>query len=84
MTKQDPTPSAFAAALASQGANPGPKCSIAKVREELDPHSMADLEAALASPIVTAAAIVRGLKALGFQVRAQTVLRHRKRECACP
>ena len=61
-----------------------PAQASVRVAEDALFHSIADLDAALASPIVTAAAIVRGLKALGFQVRAQTVLRHRKRECACP
>jgi hypothetical protein len=60
---------------------------MAPVLAALQKSDKADLDAALANPIITGAAIARGLSEIletqGIKVSAETVNRHRKGECGC-
>lgn len=68
---------------ASSTAQKGPRCTVALVLGQLAPDDAADLEVALESPEVTAKAIARVLAEDGHNIGAQSVSRHRRRDCAC-
>lgn len=61
----------------------GPKCNVAVVRSLLGKGDAADLEAALASPLVPGAAIAAGLREIGHQIGDSSVTRHRRGLCGC-
>ena len=61
----------------------GSICRIETVRTSLEPDKLASLDAALAKPEITGAAIRRVLGRWGYEVAASTVTRHRRGDCAC-
>lgn len=61
----------------------GGKCMVGLVLKELTPAKRRKVLAALDSPRVQAKAIARWLENNGHSVHRNSVLRHRKRECAC-
>lgn len=60
-------------------------CVIGSTLSELDAKDAADLEACLADPGITHAAIAKALSNRGFKVHpaGKQVARHRKGECEC-
>lgn len=63
---------------------PGPRCSICILIPTLDKPEAAALVAALDDGAVTSSAISRALNSEGHEIRAETVRRHRAKECAGP
>lgn len=62
---------------------PGGTCGMAILNERLSPEEQAELTEALASR-VPAEAIARALSQRGYDIKYQTVARHRRGACACP
>jgi hypothetical protein len=62
----------------------GPRCGVALLIEQLDTGHLADLDAAMANPAIPANAISKGLEAVGHDLPALTIQRHRRRDCNCP
>ncbi len=72
----------LSAALAANRATlKGPKCTICTLVSQLTPEDAAALQEAFDDLAFTSAAIARALKAEGHDISANTVVRHRKREC---
>lgn len=63
-------------------ARKGGTCSVSLLEQALDPAGLAELHEALAST-VDGAAIARALTARGYDIKANALQRHRRRECAC-
>ena len=62
----------------------GPPCGVARSLQLLEGHDRALLEAALAEPTITHASIQRWLRErVPDCPAAQTIGRHRSKECAC-
>ncbi len=61
----------------------GPMCSIATIREQLTADQKRNLDAAFGSEAIYASVIARVLGNWGHRVKADTVNRHRRGECAC-
>lgn len=67
---------------AESSKRPGPRCTVCIVSASL-PKSDADaLNSAMADLAVTSSAIARALQSEGHEVRAETVRRHRHKECS--
>lgn len=61
-----------------------PKCTVRLLIEGMPADDAADLTNALADPLITCAAMERALTKLGYDVKQQTLNRHRKGACGCP
>lgn len=66
---------------AYKGTLKGPRCTVCTLLNDLSSDDLAALEAAMADPAFTSAAISRALKAEGHQIAPITVGRHRKKDC---
>mgnify|MGYP003327818511 FL=1 len=73
----------LADALRQETAPNKEKCAVALVRAQLNETDLATLNAALANPTVSAAAIARALTDIGFPTKQHTMTRHRRNDCSC-
>jgi hypothetical protein len=71
---------AEAAAVTSR---PGPRCSVAKVREALSVVDAAELNVLLADPNTNLSAVARVLTKRGHRMIGQTLARHARGDCLC-
>ena len=78
-TKTGPDLAEFEAFLPAKG----PRCGLDTVLATLGKDDAAKLRAALDAPHITHAAISKWLKQHGQNVAAETVGRHRRKDCAC-
>lgn len=62
---------------------PVAKCTMGVLLASMPKADRDDLENALANPDVQNTAIIRALRAHGYEVRPSAVPRHRKGECTC-
>ena len=60
---------------------PGPKCGMCVLLPTLDEEDRAELEASLAGKM-SGSRISRAMRAVGINVSAQTILRHRRGDCS--
>lgn len=60
----------------------GPRCGVCALLPTLDKDDRVALDGALANIGVTGTAIARALAREGIDVKADSIRRHRKRECA--
>lgn len=74
-------PTSFTDALAVACARP-PRCTVAKIAAALDPADQKALTEALGSEL-EASKITAALKAMGHDLGAAAVSRHRRGVCAC-
>lgn len=72
--------SAYHAALATKK---GPECSVAKIIAALSDDDAAFLAGLLNDSRNPGSRIASALKAIGHDVQAQTLNRHRRGECGC-
>lgn len=78
------------AATLSQLADPtyrerkGPRCTMHLVLEQLDADQAKLVQLAMANQHASSAAISAALRDMGHYVKAPTLHRHRRGECACP
>ena len=70
--------------IEAAGRATGPKCTIALILADLPPEDAEDLQTAIATERYTGNAIERALKARGYTVTSNSVLRHRRGDCRCP
>lgn len=61
----------------------GGTCAIVKVRAQLDAETAAELDALMADEAVQGSAIARALESLGFQIKRDSLQRHRRGDCRC-
>lgn len=61
----------------------GTFCRVKIVRDSMTVDDLVDLDDAMRDPSITAAAIERVLKRKGIELSANSITRHRRRECAC-
>ena len=61
---------------------PGPRCTLCMTITKLPPADVASLQDAMDDKGVTSSAISRALVSEGYDIRSETVRRHRKNECA--
>lgn len=61
----------------------GVLCRVEIVRGQVDPADLTDLDDALNDRTITAAAIERVLHRKGIRLQANTITRHRRKECNC-
>lgn len=61
----------------------GPRCPVARARQEMSKTDVRELDAALEDQGVTHAAIHRALNRRGIACPAQGVSNHRSGSCAC-
>jgi len=61
---------------------PGPLCTVCILITTLTKSDVEALDAAMADLAVTSSAIARALQSEGHEVRAETVRRHRAKQCA--
>ena len=61
----------------------GTLCRVHQIREQLGTQDLCDLDDAMKDLTITAAAIERVLGRKGFKLSANSITRHRRRECAC-
>lgn len=61
----------------------GPRCSVGKLVDTLDPDDWQALCESLDTPAIETAKIARALARGGHSITALTVGRHRKHECRC-
>ena len=60
----------------------GPRCTVCALLDTLPADDAAVLGNALANPVIHGSQIARALQAEGHAVRSQTVVRHRRGDCA--
>lgn len=60
---------------------PGPRCTLCVLDDTLTPADRAALHAAMDDGSVTSSAISRALVTEGHDIRAETVRRHRAKQC---
>lgn len=68
---------------AARTSGPGGKCSVGLLLKQLDEADRADLEAAIAVESIPAAVIARTMRSLGHRCPDDSVMRHRRKACAC-
>lgn len=62
---------------------PGPACRFRICREATDIDERKALDQAMKDPGITSAAVARVLTSWGYSIRADSVTRHRRKECSC-
>jgi hypothetical protein len=63
---------------------PGTTCWVQFARAELSPEDRATFDRALEDQTVTAVLLSQSLSALGVDLGAHTIVRHRRGACKCP
>lgn len=76
------TTSAFTEALVNKRLN-GTRCSITVALDQLDDATRTEAETALADPTVQHVQLEAAFKAIGHDLGASSIGRHRNRQCKC-
>lgn len=66
----------------AEGITKGPSCTVCDLLRTLGKEDLAALTDALADPSLAHAQIYRALRSEGYTIKANTIARHRKGECA--
>lgn len=70
------------------GLYPGPKCTVARIMEQISTADRETLERLIDNPAIPGSLIAEALTRNGHSITDKTVLRHRKRGaaagCRCP
>ena len=61
----------------------GSKCSVPALLAALDKEDRADIEAAMADPVIASTSIVAILQREGHKIGISTIQRHRRGGCFC-
>lgn len=62
----------------------GPQCTVGRLLATLTDEQANEVRDAIADPTVPASGLSKALEARGWgRVQAQTIQRHRRRECTC-
>lgn len=61
----------------------GPTCKVRLILDKMDKQDRKELTEALLDPAFTSAAISRALNRAGFDIRPDSISRHRRRDCTC-
>ena len=62
---------------------PGNRCRISILRLTLSPEDLDTLDAALADPSIQTTRIHAALRAMGYDIGAHSLQRHRRGACKC-
>lgn len=73
----------LADALKKETIKPGTTCTVATLIDRLGPDDQKVFLTAIADRAVSLAGIARALTKIGERISADTLGRHRRRECAC-
>lgn len=68
---------------AAKTSGPGGKCSVGLLLKQLDDGDRTDLEQAIGTETIPAAVIARTMRSLGYKCPDDSVMRHRRKVCAC-
>jgi hypothetical protein len=59
------------------------RCSVSIIKDGLDKKDRADLDDAIADPLIQASTIARVLERKSIKITASAIARHRRGDCCC-